>query len=289
MGHNRKNRKALRQKKRNQSHETGHEKSWGGENLSQKFNSPVDMHFAQQNERDFIQIMLSGDLKETNWMLQQEMVDPSMPFTAEEIGFIPVIEAAASNDKLMLKNLIRAGADINQPDGLGRTALDIAVAENADKVVDYILKQDGKSGAELGEKQIDLSDTDNLTLKDLQNCDYLGRSGYMLLAISEKGFDQVIEIAGRDKENKLMAEDVMHSDAQALSLATVLSQQGEIDKLFDPAFDWASRRHHMDKMIENMAKMDRDLMNIDAVYEVTNRENIKQKTSKKITLRRREK
>jgi len=289
MGHNRKNRKALRQKKRNQSHETGHEKSWGGENLSQKFNSPVDMHFAQQNERDFIQIMLSGDLKETNWMLQQEMVDPSMPFTAEEIGFIPVIEAAASNDKLMLKNLIRAGADINQPDGLGRTALDIAVAENADKVVDYILKQDGKSGAELGEKQIDLSDTDNLTLKDLQNCDYLGRSGYMLLAISEKGFDQVIEIAGRDKENKLMAEDVMHSDAQALSLATVLSQQGEIDKLFDPAFDWASRRYHMDKMIENMAKMDRDLMNIDAVYEVTNRENIKQKTSKKITLRRREK
>ncbi len=289
MGHNRKNRKALRQKKRNQSHETGHEKSWGGENLSQKFNSPVDMHFAQQNERDFIQIMLSGDLKETNWMLQQEMVDPSMPFTAEEIGFIPVIEAAASNDKLMLKNLVRAGADINQPDGLGRTALDIAVAENADKVVDYILKQDGKSGAELGEKQIDLSDTDNLTLKDLQNCDYLGRSGYMLLAISEKGFDQVIEIAGRDKENKLMAEDVMHSDAQALSLATVLSQQGEIDKLFDPAFDWASRRHHMDKMIENMAKMDRDLMNIDAVYEVTNRENIKQKTSKKITLRRREK
>ena len=289
MGHHRKNRKAARQNKRHQTNQADHGKSWGGEKLSQKFNSPVDMHFAQENERDFIQIMLSGDLKETNWMLQQEMVDPTMPFTADEVGFVPVIEAAASNDQLMLKNLIRAGANINQPDGLGRTALDIAMAENSDKVIDFILKQDGKTGAALGEEQIDLSDTENLTLKDLQNCDYLGRSGYMLLAISPEGFDQVIEIAKRDKENKLKAEDVMHTDAMALSLATVLSQQGEIDKLFDPAFDWASRRYHMDKMIENMAKMDRDLMNMDAVYEITNRENIKQNTSKKITLRRREK
>ena len=290
MGRGRKkHNRAARQEKREYSSQSSDQKTWNGEKLSEKFNSPVDTHFAQQNEHDFIQIMLSGDGKEINWMLQQEMVDPSMPFTSDELGFVPVIEAAASNDFHMLKNLIRAGADINQTDGLGQTALDVATAEDASNVLDYILKQGGKTGAALGATQIDLTDTDRLTLKDLQKCDHLGRSGYMLLAISPKGFDQVIDIAKKDTTHKITANDVMHSDVMALSLATVLSQQGELEKLFDPAFDWASRRNDMESMIENMASMDRDLMDINAVYAVTNRENIKKTSAKKITMHRRDK